>query len=433
MRCNRHPGNLVVPPAKNRLVPTVTKDGDARCQRCGVALTGQAVGELCANCLLKLALEPPADGALFPEGEPPEAPPGPWPHVPASGSRVRYFRDYELIKEIARGGMGVVYQARQVSLNRPVALKMILAGDFSSPAMIERFQIEARAAARMEHPHIVPVHEIGIHDGLHYFSMRLVDGATLTQAMAGRKFTARRAAELIIPVARAVHHAHHRGILHRDLKPGNILLDQQGIPHVADFGLAKLLEHNQTLTQGAAVMGTPAYMAPHRGQEISVATLLRQTGYRSVAWAGEPREVFGVWVSPDGRLGVTTDGGTVSQEEGDCILWDFVRGGDLARFKGIQAVFSADSRTLFTFERYNANRIRSYDVSAENLMQRAPGWNEGRLFHQGRRGEFITTGALAADGRTLVVAATGVVLFLDTLGGKLLGILMNSLDWAERR
>ncbi len=245
---------------------SVTKDGNVRCQRCGVALMGQAVDELCAKCLLKLALEAPAIDSMFLGDALPEAPSAHGPRPPASGVRVRYFGDYELVEEIARGGMGVVYRASQISLNRTVALKMILAGDFSSPAMIERFQIEARAAARLEHPHIVPIHEIGIHEGLHYFSMRFVEGGTLTQAMAGRKFTARRAAELMIPVARAVHHAHQRGILHRDLKPGNILLDRQGEPHVADFGLAKLLEHEQTVTQGAAVLGTPAYMAPEQAE-----------------------------------------------------------------------------------------------------------------------------------------------------------------------
>ena len=229
----------------------------SKCQRCGVALAGQAVGELCANCLLKLALDPPLAETLGLPDSPP---------VLGGGIRVRYFGDYELLEEIARGGMGVVYRARQVSLNRIVALKMILAGDFSSPAMVERFQTEAEAAARLEHPNIVPIFEIGRHEGHHYFSMRFLEGGTLTQALAGKKFESRRAAELMVKVARAVHHAHQRGILHRDLKPGNILLDAAGEPHVADFGLAKLLEHDSALTQSATVLGTPSYMAPEQAE-----------------------------------------------------------------------------------------------------------------------------------------------------------------------
>ncbi len=230
-------------------------DGKSRCERCSTELNGQAVGELCANCLLKLALEPPPEETVGAETQ---------PAADGQPKRVRYFGDYELVKEIARGGMGVVYKARQSSLNRTVALKMILAGDFSSPAMVERFQTEAEAAARLEHPNIVPIYEIGEHEGQHYFSMRFVEGGTLTRALAKQKFSSRQASELLIKVARAVHHAHQRGIIHRDLKPGNILLDADGEPHVADFGLAKLLEHDSALTQSATVLGTPAYMAPEQ-------------------------------------------------------------------------------------------------------------------------------------------------------------------------
>ena len=266
---------------------------DPRCQRCGVALTGQAVGELCANCLLKLALEPPPEATWVVDELPPSL---------TEPIRVRYFGDYELVEEIARGGMGVVYKARQVTLNRIVALKMILAGDFSSPAMVERFQTEAEAAARLEHPGIVPIYEIGAHEGQHYFSMRFVEGGTLAQQIlrcSRRKeaheqsgspnpkakessepphvgcYSPKEAARLMVKVARAVHHAHQRGILHRDLKPGNILLDQAGEPLVADFGLAKILEHDGTLTQSAVVMGTPSYMAPEQAagqtKQLSIA------------------------------------------------------------------------------------------------------------------------------------------------------------------
>jgi eukaryotic-like serine/threonine-protein kinase len=205
--------------------------------------------------MLKLALEPPAEPTVMKDELPPTS---------AESIRVRYFGDYELVEEIARGGMGVVYKARQVSLKRTVALKMILAGDFSSPAMIQRFQTEAEAAARLEHPNIVPVFEIGAHEGHHYFSMGFVEGGSLTRAMTRGKFGSRRATELMMKVAQAVHHAHQRGILHRDLKPGNILLDATGEPHVADFGLAKLLEQDSALTQSFALMGTPSYMAPEQ-------------------------------------------------------------------------------------------------------------------------------------------------------------------------
>jgi eukaryotic-like serine/threonine-protein kinase len=227
------------------------------CQQCNAPLSGQAIGGLCARCLLDVALKP-ADEAFPSLSIPSEAD---RPIAPSIDSvRLGCFGDYELLEEIARGGMGVVYKARQVSLNRMVALKMILAGNFSSPAMVERFQTEAEAAARLEHPNIVPIFEIGAHNGQHYFSMRLLEGGTLTDTR--EKLSPRRAAELMLKVVRAVHHAHQRGVIHRDLKPGNVLLDAKGEPLVADFGLAKILEHDSSLTQSIAILGTPSYMAP---------------------------------------------------------------------------------------------------------------------------------------------------------------------------
>ena len=196
--------------------------------------------------------------------------------APARGTTIRYFGDYEVQKELGRGGMGVVYQALQVSLNRPVALKMIKAGVLADEAELRRFQNEAEAVALLDHPGIVAVYEVGEHQGQKYFSMKLVEGGNLAEQLTAFQDNFRVAAILLAEAAEAVHHAHMRGILHRDLKPANILVDREGRPHVTDFGLAKRVVADVEITQSGAILGTPAYMSPeqaagHRGT-ITTAT-----------------------------------------------------------------------------------------------------------------------------------------------------------------
>ncbi len=183
------------------------------------------------------------------------------------------FGDYELLEEIARGGMGVVFRARQKSLARVVALKMILAGQLASAEQVRRFHSEAEEAGHLDHPHIVPIYQVGELLGQHYFSMKVIEGGSLGSRMDSFRKNPRAAARLIATVARAVHHAHERGVLHRDLKPGNILIDEHGEPHVTDFGLAKHLG-TDTSTQSGAILGTPGYMAPEQAagrRDVSVA------------------------------------------------------------------------------------------------------------------------------------------------------------------
>src|SRR6516165_4200893 len=175
------------------------------------------------------------------------------------------FGDYELLHEVARGGMGVVYRARQRTLNRIVALKMILAGRLAAEEDITRFRTEAEAAARLQHPHIVAVHEVGEIEGQHYFSMDFIEGTSLAQKLLqSGPMPGRVAARYVRLMARAVHHAHKQGILHRDLKPSNILIDAEDEPHITDFGLAKRLGGDSGQTRTGVVLGTPSYMAPEQ-------------------------------------------------------------------------------------------------------------------------------------------------------------------------
>jgi tRNA A-37 threonylcarbamoyl transferase component Bud32 len=202
----------------------------------------------------------PGEGAKTILGQPisPEAP------EPALRPTVNYFGDYELLEEIARGGMGVVFKARQVSLNRIVAVKMILSGQLAGEAEVKRFRTEAEAAANLQHPNIVAIHEVGEHEGRHFFSMDYVEGANLANFIKDNPLSAIKAAEMLKTIAQAVHYAHQRGTLHRDLKPHNVLMDANAQPRITDFGLAKRIDQDSGLTQTGAVMGSPAYMPPEQ-------------------------------------------------------------------------------------------------------------------------------------------------------------------------
>jgi len=202
--------------------------------------------------------------------------------------------DYKLLERIGRGGMGVVYRARQLSLNRIVALKVIAAGELASPAGLARLRREAEAAAKLDHPNIVSIFEIGEHEANPYLAMRFVDGVSLADKVveyspcfhsdAGKRSNVHQRqcdiVHLVSLVARAVHYAHGRGVLHRDLKPSNILLDREGIPHLTDFGIAKFLDHEAGLTQTAELLGTPFYMSPEQaaGKPLSAATDIYSLG-----------------------------------------------------------------------------------------------------------------------------------------------------------
>ncbi|MFI5456785.1 MAG: protein kinase [Isosphaerales bacterium] len=203
------------------------------------------------------------------------------------GANLHYFGDYELVKELGRGGMGVVFKARQLSLNRPVALKLLKSDILATDDERRRFQNEAEAVALLDHPHIVPIFEVGVHEGRQYFSMKLVGGQSLEKRLADFTIDPNAAARLVKTAAEAVHHAHQRGILHRDLKPSNILLDERGEPYVTDFGLAKRVEGDSDITVSGAILGTPSYMAPEQasGRRGAVTTATDVYGLGAILYA----------------------------------------------------------------------------------------------------------------------------------------------------
>jgi serine/threonine-protein kinase len=223
------------------------------CPTCGSSIPAEAADGLCLKCLGRLGfLSDPDD---------------------SNADGLLRLGDYELLEEIARGGMGVVYRARQLSLNRIVAVKVVLHGPFASPDFVRRFRYEAEVTATLRHPNIVPVYEISEYDGHHFLSMEYVEGQNLAELVREQPLSPGRAAAYVKAVAEAVHYAHQRGVLHRDLKPSNILLDAFDHPRVTDFGLAKILGHDAELTATGQILGSPNHMPPEQAAgEFSKAT-----------------------------------------------------------------------------------------------------------------------------------------------------------------
>jgi serine/threonine protein kinase len=239
------------------------KTASTVCENCGDKILGDSPKGLCPACVLETGLG--LLGDEFAAGIDSSAGGSAKADDPAYPAEVLMdFGDYELLEEIGRGGQGVVYRARQKSLNRTVALKVIGLGQWATQAHLKRFRREAESAANLDHPCIVPIYEVGEREGSCYFSMKFIDGGQLDQVAKRTPISTRDTAELIAKLARTVHYAHEHGILHRDIKPGNILLDAKGEPHLTDFGLARLLETKSTVTHTMDVLGTPSYMAPEQ-------------------------------------------------------------------------------------------------------------------------------------------------------------------------
>ena len=237
-------------------------------------------GEPSCRLLDKLTINEPAPGLPAGGSTPPPLPierTGPWSGGVAAGLRAGSTAppDYDILGELGRGGMGVVYKARHLKLNRVVALKMILSGGHAGAEELERFQIEARAVARLQHPGIVQIHEVGEHERLPFFALEFVAGGSLAAKLHGDPWPMDRSAAMVEQLARAMHHAHQSGIVHRDLKPGNILLAADGTLKITDFGLAKQMDTEQGPSRTGVIMGTPSYMAPEqaegRGRDIGPA------------------------------------------------------------------------------------------------------------------------------------------------------------------
>src|SRR5438046_10719633 len=222
------------------------------CRKCGAKTHSDGPEGLCTGCGLETALGILPDAVA--EVDDPGQPPSPMPATARAAKILGELGDYELLEEVGRGGQGVVFCARHKSLKRIVALKVIGLGQWATKAHLKRFRLEAEAAASLDHPCIVPLYEVAERAGQCYFSMKFVEGGQLDAVASRETMPPRRAAELIAKVARTVHYAHEHHILHRDIKPGNILLDQKGEPHLTDFGLARLVETESTVTRTMEVL-----------------------------------------------------------------------------------------------------------------------------------------------------------------------------------
>ena len=250
-----------------KVVPDLEKNertlmsGESKtCWVCGFPKSG-LLEDNCPNCLMRLGTPVRPAGRESKEGSQPHR------HSifnPSTAGAMGVLGDYELLEEIARGGMGVVYRARQMSLNRMVAVKVLLSGQFASESFSKRFRREAEVVANLNHRNIISIYEVGEHEGQPYFSMELIDGCSLAELVRDQPLPPLRAAQLVKTVAETVHFAHERGVLHRDLKPSNVLVDGLDVPHVTDFGLAKWMEGVADLTLTHQLLGTPNYMPPEQ-------------------------------------------------------------------------------------------------------------------------------------------------------------------------
>jgi serine/threonine protein kinase/tetratricopeptide (TPR) repeat protein len=266
------------------------------CGKCGAEIFADAPEGLCTACLFETGLDLLAHESVAGVVDPGGDNDVPLPDRKKKSDHTKTFADfgdYELLEVIGRGGQGVVYRARQKSLNRIVALKVISLGHWAADAHLKRFRREAEAAASLDHSGIVPIYEVGERDGSCYFSMKLVEGGQLDALVKREPMPIRQAVELITKVARTVHYAHEHSILHRDIKPGNILLDGKGEPHLTDFGLARLVETESTITRTLEVLGTPSYMAPEQavGNNSAVGSVTDVYGLGAVLYqllTGQP-------------------------------------------------------------------------------------------------------------------------------------------------
>jgi WD40 repeat protein/predicted Ser/Thr protein kinase len=241
------------------------------CPRCGTALPGRALGGLCPRCLLDSAVRLAASDAAPAESDAVESAKVPGPSFPSAApagtpAPTGRFGNYEMLRRVAAGGMGVVYQARQLGLDRLVALKVLPFGPFTREEFVRRFELEASAAARLHHPAIVTIYEVGRADGYPFFSMEYVEGPTLAELVRGEPLPTARAVRLVRTIAEAVHYAHGQGILHRDLKPSNVLVDGLDQPRITDFGLARDLSDKSDLTQTGQAIGSPNFMPPEQAE-----------------------------------------------------------------------------------------------------------------------------------------------------------------------